>query len=167
MLLLIVVIPADGSHVKWELYTCGGVSMAKRNLWGALLEKDLSGVDDPVVVNSIGLSCYRQSRLTSSLRPSDLVILGSIIAINTAAVAIADVLAWRGWYTLLTSGMAGAPTVYLAFKWLRRRMMDVLPHVLRSMGRCTHCGYKLEGEQSTCPECGHSADDSVDSGVKE
>jgi|GEM_PF-2143841 len=53
--------------------------------------------------------------------------------------------------SICVGALSGAAVVI----WQKRRVRVNMRSVLRSEGRCEHCGYKLLGKDVTrCPECG-------------
>ncbi len=55
----------------------------------------------------------------------------------------------------IRSMLIGALAAWAILTWQRRRVRENMRGVLRSEGRCEHCGYKLLSENAgKCPECG-------------
>ena len=127
--------------------------MLKRLLSGSMLEDELWGIDDPVVVDSIRRACIWRS---TTIAPA-LGLMGICICGAAVVELVKYVLAWYAWPEYVTVMVATAAGVRIGTAHLRRCAMRALPDVLRSMGRCTDCGYKLDAVTSErCPECGHT-----------
>jgi len=125
--------------------------MLKNIVFGTMLHKELRGIDDPALVASIRRACLWRS---DSIAPA----LALAIAVGACSGVIIgvlrDTLGWPGWR--FGSFFSGASATLAVSMYLRRRAMKLLPEMLRSMGRCTRCGYKLEESgKDKCPECGH------------
>jgi hypothetical protein len=128
--------------------------MLRRFLCGSVLEKQLWGVDDPTIIAAVRRECFRRSNAWAHA----LLAVIAVGAVGGVFRAVLDLtLGCRGWQaTLLTTFVALAAVLTSAIV-LKRRAAKVLPEVLRSMGRCTHCGYRLDVHHvERCPECGHA-----------
>jgi hypothetical protein len=120
--------------------------MAKRCFWGSLIEDKLPAIDDRAVTGSVGRACLKQLRLPARLKAADLPVFAAVPGLPIAAHAILGALALPEWCQLLLSIAAGGASVLVVLWWLKGRMLEVLPQVLRAAGRCTRCGYRVSVE---------------------
>ena len=120
-------------------------------LWGSFLAKELRGVDDRAVVDSICRSCLSHPSVKSTVV---LVYAGHGVLMGLLACTLGV----SGLKEVLVVGFALALALSpVMLRWSRHRALKLLPDVLRSLGRCTGCGYKLARESGErCPECGHA-----------
>ena len=121
----------------------------ERKMWG-LLHLDLAGVDDVDVISSIRWKCLYSSNTLGSV---GLVLLATSACLGVLAGILSELLpAARYAVWMIIPGGVGVPIV--SWYW-RRAALRVLPEVLRSMGRCLRCGYRLcPSNGGRCPECG-------------
>ena len=116
-------------------------------------DEGLWGIDDPRVVKSIWHACW--------VRQSSIVwLVGGLLAggagVGLIAFVVTRVLGGPGWLGTLTAMIGVGVMVHVITVYGRKRLMRALPEVLRSMGRCVRCGYKLDVDaaSASCPECG-------------
>ena len=140
--------------------------MLERLLCMPSFEKILWGIDDPATIIEIERACgsVRHMGARPSKRASKRLILGIICAF--VVVGLASYLAsrygavGRGWEWCVIGVAIGVAYSHLTVWWAERPAMKALPEVLRSMGRCMNCGYKLDPEtDKKCPECGRAGED--------
>jgi len=122
---------------------------------GTGFNKELWGVDDHATVDSIWRVCYRRS---TSVRA---VLVAAMVcgACNGLICGILmTLLRLHGWRLLSAQSLALGLTLYLVHLCRKHRAARLLPEVLRSMGRCARCGYRLDDHGANpCPECGQPA----------
>ena len=117
-----------------------------------VIVRELWGIDDPKVIESIRTEAARRSR--GVIRGVLLLLAiglcgGVVIGISEMFVSVPS---W------MAGGLVGGVAVYVISKVRGGRLDSELPGVLRELGRCVQCGYKLdEADSQTCPECGGAA----------
>ena len=126
--------------------------MLRKLLWGSVLEGELSGVDDPVVRASIRRSCLWRS---NTLAPALALALVMAVCAGIIVELLGGTIRLVGWLHTALWVVGGWLVVRVFSLYWKRRVTKILPEVLRSMERCTRCGYKLNaGIADRCPECG-------------
>ena len=130
--------------------------MRSKSLCGSLIEDNLRNVDDARVIDAIGRACFAGLLPKWTFTSGDALAFGMMLGVAIGAQAWGEVLSWPEWCRWVPAAFLGAGTVLIVFRRLKRRLREVLPAVLRGMGRCGRCGYKLDGR--TCPQCGTSVE---------
>lgn len=81
-----------------------------------------------------------------------------LFAFNAITALVIDVfLHWNDWRIIIPMMISSACSFAiwrLAFRYSRRQ---IIYDMLRSMGRCPHCGYLIATSNYRCPECGRVA----------
>ncbi len=110
----------------------------------------LWGIDDPALRRSIARACLARV----GLRPVLVTLVGGGAFLGFAASLLRR-LPLPPWAAYAESAIVGAALAYVLYRWERRRVGRLMIETLYALGRCTHCGYKLENAPvGRCPECG-------------
>jgi len=113
---------------------------------------DLDGIDDPSVRRQIVQAAYlRGWRFGDLLILVGIASLGGIFTNSLVDRFVGNSPHWIG----SAVGVIVAMKAHTAI--VRRRMPAILPPLLKSLGRCSVCGYQRESSQPKnfpCPECG-------------
>ncbi len=124
----------------------------------------LTGIDDAQVLLTVRTECLRRAN-TSWLIAGGALIGGVLGTIEGGVVAW--LLGIRGTTGMVWLAICVTLNLCLIRYCAGLYALRFLPDILRSMGRCTNCGYSLSnGEMCRCPECGEAVSEEDASNVE-
>lgn len=130
------------------------VGMLKTLLWGSMFEEKLWGVDDPVIRASIRRACLWRS---STIAPALALLFAMAVCAGIIIGVLGDAMRLVGWRQTPLWVLASWVGIRVFSLYWKRCVTKRLSRVLRSMERCTRCGYKLDAQiGNQCPECGQT-----------
>lgn len=133
--------------------------MLRKRILGGTIHEELWGIDNAALRSSIQRTCLWRS---SAVAPA----MGLLIVLGICARGMVEVLMrllrWDRSAQEALWLLVMALVCFAAFRVWRRLALKALPEVLRSLERCSFCGYKLNSElPGRCPECGRPFERSV------